>query len=78
MMTAFMQPALRLRCDICYHEWVKMGTVPPDSCANKDCRSRLWNGARMRRGPKIKLPSPRKQGRQKTAAALDLNSQEEV
>jgi hypothetical protein len=66
------RPTLDCTCDKCGYAWVVLGRTPPANCANKDCRSREWNGKKQRSHAKeIKLPAPRKGGRPRTITLFD-------
>jgi hypothetical protein len=59
-------------CDVCGYHWTSTAPTPPRWCANKDCRSREWNGRKLPSlTDEIKLPAPRKAGRPKTATFFD-------
>lgn len=57
-------PGKELRCNVCSWEWVSISRDLPDFCANRECRSREWNGKKKkrkpRRAPAIEIPKPRK------------------
>ena len=59
-----MVPGKSLRCDQCGHHWVSIANELPVFCPNRDCRSREWNGKKVKRQParqpKIELPKPKK------------------
>ncbi len=51
-------------CDVCHHTWISIAKEIPKCCANMKCRSREWNGKKIKRQPqptvKIELPKPRR------------------
>lgn len=55
-------PAKECSCSACGYTWISISTRIPESCRNRDCRSREWNGKKIKRkperGPKVKLPKP--------------------
>ena len=54
-------PGKALQCGICLYQWVSIASELPESCPNKDCRSREWNGKKKRAvKPRITLPKPTK------------------
>lgn len=58
-------PARLLTCEVCHYDWVSiMRDRLPASCQNRECRSREWNGVKVKKlpdkKPKIELPKPRK------------------
>jgi ribosomal protein L37E len=50
------------QCNLCDYDWYSIAKRIPDSCPNRDCRSREWNGKKKKRipapKPKIELPKP--------------------
>lgn len=62
-------PALECTCGICGHVWHSLAppSRPPLWCANSLCRSREWDGSKVRRKPRrparapaVVLPRPQK------------------
>jgi len=57
-------PARLAHCEVCQYEWVTLLAPPrlPATCMNRECRSRQWNGKKVKRKPdpkpKIVLPKP--------------------
>lgn len=52
-------PALACTCEICGYPWYSISKTLPDACPNRECRSREWNGVKVRRKrDKIDLPKP--------------------
>ena len=50
-------------CNICHYQWVSIAATLPDTCRNRDCRSREWNGKKKRvrkAKTRIELPKPTK------------------
>ena len=49
-------------CEKCGHKWHSLAKRPPIICANSDCRSRQWDGPKVKRKPvrglKVELPKP--------------------
>ncbi len=64
MIEDVMLPGKHCRCEICTYEWNTIALEPPKCCANLECRSREWNGKKIKRQPqptvKIELPKPRR------------------
>ncbi len=45
----------------CGYTWISVATEKPESCRNRECRSREWNGKKQRIRPtRIELPKPTK------------------
>ena len=55
-----MVPGKELECDVCSFQWVSINRTLPEFCANRECRSREWNGKKNRGAGKITLPKPTK------------------
>lgn len=59
-----MVPGKSLQCDACGFKWVSIASRLPACCPNRDCRSREWNGKKIKRkpkrGPAIELPKPKR------------------
>jgi hypothetical protein len=57
-----MVPGKSLQCDACKYIFVSIANRLPDACPNRKCRSREWNGHKVKRKPapkpKIELPRP--------------------
>lgn len=56
-------PARLLTCEICTYSWVSiMRNRLPSHCQNRECRSREWNGVKIKklpdRKPQVVLPKP--------------------
>ena len=49
-----------LQCEQCNYVFVSIGKKLPESCPNRECRSREWNGKKKRGAGKITLPKPTK------------------
>ena len=47
-------------CNICHYQWISIASEVPDTCRNKECRSREWNGKKKRSSARIRLPKPTK------------------
>ena len=58
-----MVPGKELKCDVCGWYWITIIRTLPACCPNKTCRSREWNGKKVKRSPsltRIQLPKPPK------------------
>lgn len=48
----------------CGYQWISISVQLPQSCQNRECRSRLWNGKKPRKQqekkPSVILPKPNK------------------
>jgi hypothetical protein len=65
-------PVKLCECNLCAYSWLSLALKPPESCRNRHCRSREWNGKkRVSHIDEIKLPPPRKAGRPKTITMFD-------
>ena len=57
-------PARYCVCDVCGYDWHSIAGRIPESCQNRACRSRLWNGKKERKRqekkPSFVLPRPNK------------------
>jgi hypothetical protein len=56
-------PAKACTCNVCGYFWVSVANKIPDTCRNKACRSREWNGKKKRvrtKKAKIELPKPKR------------------
>lgn len=55
-------PARLCQCSICDYEWISIATLVPVNCQNRECRSREWNGKKLKLVPEKKpvviLPKP--------------------
>ena len=64
MIEDVMLPGRHCTCDLCGHQWDTIAKEIPKCCANMKCRSREWNGKKIKRQPqptvKIELPKPRR------------------
>lgn len=59
-------------CDRCGHTWISLGDKQTDCCPNRKCRTREWDGLKLRpHVNEIKFPAPRKGGRPKTIAFVE-------
>lgn len=62
MITNVTVPARLCRCDICFYEWISIATFVPVNCQNRECRSREWNGKKLKKPqekrPLLVLPKP--------------------
>ena len=56
--------AKHYKCDQCAYDWYSLAKRLPDCCPNRECRSREWNGVKIKRkperGPAIQLPKPKR------------------
>ena len=54
-------PGKSLECEVCHYRWVSIASDLPESCRNRECRSREWNGPKKRVRPtRIELPKPKR------------------
>lgn len=62
MITNVTVPARYCVCDLCGYDWHSIAVQVPVNCQNRECRSREWNGKKLKRVPEKKpvviLPKP--------------------
>jgi hypothetical protein len=68
--------AKQCTCDVCGYKWLSFVAEVPESCRSRKCRSRQWDGKKKPSGVKIQLPAPRKRGRPRSIALIDVSREE--
>lgn len=54
MITDVTIPARYCVCNVCGYDWHSIAVKIPESCQNRKCRSREWNGVKVKRAPEKK------------------------